>query len=175
MSLPYKSDLIPLAKNMRKHATPQENHLWYDFLRSYPIRFQRQKAIDHYIVDFYCHAAKLVIEIDGSQHYDPKLQAEDEKRTAELQKLGLSVDRPRCEFQGLIISLSPSVRTGTAPSKREPICLPPRKRRDGGSLFDNISIQTIVGSSILRFFIFLPFFCWTSLGFSATFKMEMYR
>ena len=93
MSLPYKSDLIPLAKNMRKHATLQENHLWYDFLRSYPIRFQRQKAIDQYIVDFYCHAAKLVIEIDGSQHYDPKLQAEDEKRTAELQKHGLSVLR----------------------------------------------------------------------------------
>ena len=87
MSLPYKSDLIPLAKNMRKHATPQENHLWYDFLRSYPIRFQRQKAIDQYIVDFYCHAAKLVIEIDGSQHYDPKLQAEDEKRTAELKNM----------------------------------------------------------------------------------------
>ena len=93
MSLPYKSDLIPLAKNMRKHATLQENHLWYDYLRSYPIRFQRQKAIDQYIVDFYCHAAKLVIEIDGSQHYDPKVQAEDEKRTEELQKHGLSVLR----------------------------------------------------------------------------------
>ena len=48
MSLPYKSDLIPQAKKLRKQATPQENHLWYDFLRSYPIRFQRQKAIEQY-------------------------------------------------------------------------------------------------------------------------------
>ena len=93
MSLPYKSNLIPRAKELRKHATPQENHLWYDFLRSYPVRFQRQKAIDSFIADFYCHAAKLVIEIDGSQHYEPEGQAYDEARTAVLQKYGLEVLR----------------------------------------------------------------------------------
>ena len=93
MSLPYESKLIPQAKKLRKQATPQENHLWYDFLRGYPVRFQRQKAIDSYIVDFYCHAAKLVIEIDGSQHYEPKGQAHDEQRTAVLRKLGLEVLR----------------------------------------------------------------------------------
>ena len=69
MSLPYKNKLIPRAKELRKNATRQENHLWYDFLRSYPVRFQRQKTIGSFIVDFYCHAAKLVIELDGSQHY----------------------------------------------------------------------------------------------------------
>ena len=93
MSLPYESKLIPQAKKLRKQATPQENHLWYDFLRSYPVRFQRQKTIDTYIVDFYCHAAKLVIEIDGSQHYEPKGQAYDEQRTAVLQKYELEVLR----------------------------------------------------------------------------------
>ena len=93
MSLPYKSNLIPRAKELRKHATSQENHLWYDFLRSYPVRFQRQKAIDSFIADFYCHAAKLVIEIDGSQHYEPEGQAYDEARTAVLQKYGLEVLR----------------------------------------------------------------------------------
>ena len=93
MSLPYKKGLIPQAKKLRKQATPQENHLWYDFLRSYPVRFQRQKAIDAYIADSFCHAAKLVIEIDGSQHYEPEGMAHDEKRTEVLQKHGLEVLR----------------------------------------------------------------------------------
>ena len=54
MSLPYQGKLIPRAKELRKGATKQENHLWYDFLRSYPVRFQRQKTIDGFIADFYC-------------------------------------------------------------------------------------------------------------------------
>ena len=71
MSLDYNKKNIPLARNLRKHATVQENHLWYDFLSKYPVRFQRQKAIDNFIADFDCHKAKLIIEIDGSQHYTP--------------------------------------------------------------------------------------------------------
>ena len=93
MSLPYKAKLIPRAKELRKNATPQENHLWYDFLRSYPVRFQRQKTIGSFIADFYCHAAKLVIEIDGSQHYEPQGQAYDEERTVILEQYGLEVLR----------------------------------------------------------------------------------
>ena len=93
MSLPYKSDLIPRAKELRKNATPQEKHLWYDFLSTYPVRFQRQKTIESFIVDFYCHAAKLVIEIDGSQHYEPQGQAYDAERTAILEGYGLEVVR----------------------------------------------------------------------------------
>jgi len=61
MSLEYNKNLIPLAKSLRKNATPQENHLWYDFLRSYTPRFQRQKTIGQFIADFYCEKAKLVI------------------------------------------------------------------------------------------------------------------
>ena len=68
MSLEYNKNNIARAKTLRKNSTPQENHLWYDFLSTYEIRFQRQKAIDNFIADFYCHKAKLVIEIDGSQH-----------------------------------------------------------------------------------------------------------
>ena len=93
MSLPYKSELIPRAKELRKNATPQENHLWYDFLRSYPVRFQRQKTISGFIVDFYCHAAKLVIEVDGSQHYTEDGEAYDEERTQILSGYGLRVLR----------------------------------------------------------------------------------
>lgn len=69
MSLSYNGKLISLAKNLRKNMTRHEKHLWYDFLRSYSVRVQRQKVIGNYIVDFYCHCAKLVIEVDGSQHY----------------------------------------------------------------------------------------------------------
>lgn len=93
MSLPYKSDLIPRAKELRKNATPQENHLWYDCLCNCPVRFQRQKAIDSFIADFYCHAAKLVIEVDGSQHYSAQGQAYDRERSEILERYGLRVLR----------------------------------------------------------------------------------
>lgn len=93
MSLPYNHNLIPRAKELRKHATREENHLWYDFLRSYPVRFQRQKTIGCFIADFYCHAAKLVIELDGSQHYTEQGLAYDKERSAILQQYGLKVIR----------------------------------------------------------------------------------
>ena len=93
MPLNYTKNNINLAKNLRKNATPQENHLWYDFLRRYEVRFQRQKAIGNYIVDFYCYRAKLVVEIDGSQHFTDKEHAYDQQRTAYLEQLGLRVLR----------------------------------------------------------------------------------
>ena len=89
----YNGNLIPRAKNLRKHSTPQENHLWYDFLRSYPAKFRRQKVIDNYIADFYCSGAKLAIEIDGSQHYEDDNKKYDDKRTENLEKHGIKVLR----------------------------------------------------------------------------------
>ena len=93
MSLPYEHHLIERARKLRKEATRQEKHLWYDFLKDYPLRFQRQKAIGNYIVDFYCHSAKLVVELDGSQHYDEEAERYDERRTDYLNDLGLTVLR----------------------------------------------------------------------------------
>jgi very-short-patch-repair endonuclease len=93
MSLEYNKKNIPLAKNLRKNATPEENHLWYDFLAKYEVRFQRQKAIGHYIADFYCHKVKLIIEIDGSQHYTERGKQEDDFRTERLGEFGLKVIR----------------------------------------------------------------------------------
>ena len=93
MSLEYNKKLIPRAKELRQNATRQENRLWYDFLSTYHIRFQRQKTIGNFIVDFYCHKAKLVVEIDGSQHYTCNGIAYDEERTALLNGFGLSVVR----------------------------------------------------------------------------------
>ena len=73
--------------------TPWERKLWYCFLKEYPVRFQRQKCIDDYIVDFYCFRAKLIVELDGGGHYDPESQKKDEIRTAALERNGLKVLR----------------------------------------------------------------------------------
>ena len=93
MSLPYKGKMIPRAKELRKNATRHERTQWYGFLSSYPIRFQRQKAIDNFVADFYCHEAKLVVELDGSQHYKEAGIARDKERSAILEKYGLKVIR----------------------------------------------------------------------------------
>ena len=90
---PYNKSNIPLAKNLRKNMTPWERKLWYEFLRDYPVRFQRQKAIGNYIVDFYCAKARLVIELDGGGHYTEKQIKNDEFRTKYLNNMGLSVLR----------------------------------------------------------------------------------
>ena len=84
---------VPFAKQLRKNMTKEERHLWYDFLKSYPVKFLRQKTIGHYIVDFYCAEAQLVIELDGSQHfYDDNID-KDNERTAYLREYGLTVIR----------------------------------------------------------------------------------
>ena len=90
---PYNKSNIPLAKKLRKDMTPWERHLWYDFLRYYPIRFQRQKAIGEYIVDFYCAKAGLVIELDGGGHYEPEQMRADRIRTEKLENMNLQVLR----------------------------------------------------------------------------------
>ena len=89
----YNKNNIPLAKTLRKNMTPWERKLWYEFLRNYPIRFQRQKAIGKYIADFYCAKAKLVIEIDGCVHYNDKQTLKDGIRTKKLESLNLKVLR----------------------------------------------------------------------------------
>ena len=86
-------DLRKLSQTLRKNMTRHERHLWYDFLSQYPVRFVRQHPLSTYIADFYCAKAKLVVELDGSQHYDPVGEAADRKRTADLEKLGICVIR----------------------------------------------------------------------------------
>ena len=93
MARQYNHKLTPRAQELRKQATPQENHLWYDFLSKHPMRFLRQRVIGQFIADFYCHEAQLVIEIDGSQHFTPEGLHYDEQRTAALETLGLRVIR----------------------------------------------------------------------------------
>ena len=81
------------AQALRRAATPDENTLWYQYLRQHPLQFRRQKPIGAYIVDFYCHRAKLVIELDGSQHFENAGLEYDAQRTAYPESLGLLVIR----------------------------------------------------------------------------------
>ena len=87
------NSLLENAKSLRKNMTRQEKHLWYDFLSHYPIKIYKQRIIDNYIADFYCHQARLVIELDGSQHYTPDGKSYDQERTAVLNEYGLLVLR----------------------------------------------------------------------------------
>ena len=93
MILPKNEKLKPNAQNLRKSMTREERHLWYDFLKVYPLQFNRQKVIGNYIVDFYCDHANLVIEIDGSQHYEQQGLEYDAERTSFLESLGIKVSR----------------------------------------------------------------------------------
>ena len=85
--------LKPKSQVLRKNATKEENLLWYNFLRLYKPQFRRQYVIGNFIVDFYCHKAKLVVELDGSQHCEPSKIEYDRMRTAHLQSQGLLVVR----------------------------------------------------------------------------------
>ena len=81
------------SQELRRSMTREERHLWYDFLKTYPVPIHRQYSFGAYIADFYCHKAKLVMELDGSQHCEPGNLEYDRQRTAYLEKEGLYVMR----------------------------------------------------------------------------------
>ncbi len=115
MQSKHNKQLVPLAKQLRKEMTKEERHLWYDFLRSYPVRFSRQKVLGKYIADFYSAEAKMVIELDGSQHYETGNMEKDDQRTAFLEGYGLTVIRiPNNEviqnFRGVCEYIDTSVK-----------------------------------------------------------------
>ncbi|MBQ3041965.1 MAG: endonuclease domain-containing protein [Clostridia bacterium] len=93
MQRKHNPNIVLTARLLRKNMTKEERHLWYDFLRDYPIRFVRQKVLGKYIADFYCAKAKIVIELDGSGHYTEDGKQYDIERTAFLEEYGLKVIR----------------------------------------------------------------------------------
>jgi len=93
MNEQYNKKLTPHAKRLRKDMTKEERHLWYDCLKLLPLTVHRQKVIGKYIVDFYIAAAKLVIELDGSQHYEEAHRIKDETRDAYFHSIGCHVLR----------------------------------------------------------------------------------
>ena len=93
MDYKHNPKLTENARALRRNMTKEEAQLWSQFLCRYPLRFRRQYVIGNYIADFYCHQAKLVVELDGSQHYSPEEREYDQKRTAYLEQQGLQVLR----------------------------------------------------------------------------------
>ena len=93
MTIPKDNSLLKNARLLRRDMTPHERKLWYLFLRKYPVKIYKQRIVGKYIVDFYCASAKLVIELDGSQHYEPQTMAYDSERSAFLSEFGLEVLR----------------------------------------------------------------------------------
>ena len=93
MERKHNHALVSNAKALRNNMTKEERHLWYDFLKAHPVRFHRQKILGKYIVDFYCAEAKLVLELDGSQHYEESALCKDAERTRFLEEYGLRIVR----------------------------------------------------------------------------------
>jgi len=92
-SIKKNKKLLNVARILRRNMTRHEKHLWYDFLRHYPVKIYKQRIIDSYIADFYCHSARLIIELDGSQHYTDQGKKQDNVRTEVLEKYGIHVLR----------------------------------------------------------------------------------
>ena len=130
----YNFNLKENSRKLRQNMTSQERKLWYNFLKEYKVRFNRQRSIGSYIVDFYCSKAKLVIEIDGGQHYSEYIKIYDEKRSLFLKSLGLKVIRFTNldidnNFEGVCYRINSAVEkllatpqspTATAPLAGEP-------------------------------------------------------
>ena len=93
MTVKKNNNMLPIAKQLRKDMTPHERKLWYLFLRKYPVKIYKQRIIDSFIVDFYCASARLVIELDGSQHYTLQGQTYDNERSKILESYNLKVIR----------------------------------------------------------------------------------
>jgi len=93
LKIRYNASLKLKAQELRRNATRQENHLWYDYLRNHPCQFRRQKQFDRYIVDFYCGSANLAIELDGAPHFTEEGKVHDRARDAHFRSIGLRVIR----------------------------------------------------------------------------------
>ena len=93
MKIPKDNSKLETARRLRREMTPQERKLWYLFLQKYPTKIYKQRIVDRFIVDFYCASAKLVIEVDGSQHYEEAGLIYDAERTTVLESFGLKIIR----------------------------------------------------------------------------------
>ncbi len=91
--IPYNKNLVSNAKELRKNMTPEEKHLWYDFLKKLPFNVRRQHNIENYVVDFYIAEKKIVIEVDGRQHLLAEHKDADKQRDIALSAWGIKVLR----------------------------------------------------------------------------------
>ena len=91
--IPYNKNLVPNARTLRSNMTPEEKHLWYDFLKKLPFTVKRQHNIENYIVDFYIAEKKIAIEVDGGQHFTSVHKKADKNRDSTLANWGITVLR----------------------------------------------------------------------------------
>ena len=147
----YNKSNIPKAKQLRKNMTKQERKLWYEYLRYYPVRFQRQKSINEYIVDFYCAKAKLAVELDGNQHYETQQAVEyDQHRTEMLESKGIyvlriyntDVDR---NFEGVGNAIDVVVKRSLTPSQHKAVTPP---SSEGGMSKGGYVSPSVTGQSL---------------------------
>ncbi len=89
----HNTKLTSRAQELRRNMTKEERRLWYEYLRNYPYQFRRQVTCGRFILDFYCAAAKLAVELDGSQHYTPEGKQYDAERREYLISQGIKVLR----------------------------------------------------------------------------------
>ena len=120
----HNPKLTSRAQELRANMTPEERNLWYDFLNTYPHRFRRQVTVGSYILDFYCAAAKLAVELDGSQHFTLEGKAHDVARSAYLAGLGIEVRRytnwaVTTNFKGVCADINRAVRQRVPAEKAE--------------------------------------------------------
>ena len=112
--LPYNKKLVASARYLRKSMTPEEKHLWYDFLKKIPLTVKRQHNIGNYIVDFYIAEKKIVIEVDGIQHTAPNHKSADAERDANLRAWNITVlrysnERIRNDFKSVVIDIQNNI------------------------------------------------------------------
>lgn len=91
--IPYNKNLVSNARTLRSNMTPEEKHLWYDFLKKLPFTVKRQHNIENYIVDFYIAEKKIAIEVDGGQHFTSEYKKADKDRDSALANWGITVLR----------------------------------------------------------------------------------
>ena len=107
-------DILRRSQTLRKQMTKEERHLWYDFLKTYPVQFKRQYPIGCYFADFFCYRAKLIVELDGSQHCQPNQLEYDAQRTAFMEAQGYFVLRlsnrdVMCQFSSVCAAIDNAV------------------------------------------------------------------
>ena len=111
---PYNKTLTEFSKELRKNMTPEEKHLWYDFLKYLPMTVKRQYVVVNYILDFFIPTANIAIELDGSQHGEPEARKADQERDRDLLSMGIKTLRYtnidiNKNFDGVIIDIMKNV------------------------------------------------------------------
>ena len=136
MKIPKDNGQLENARRLRREMTPHERKLWYLFLQKYPVKIYKQRIIGKFIVDFYCASAQLVIEVDGSQHYETQVMNYDSERSAYLAGLGLvvlrfsnrDIDR---DFQGVCAQIDLTIQNKKPSQSPSVTALPKGEPRDG--------------------------------------------